>query len=149
MAATAPEHPDRGPVISVRLLNGFPLWVSDQSVPVMPSSQRLLAYLALRDGSVTRTALAGALWPDMTERRAAACLRSALWRLVKPPHSLVAAGGTLLEIDPAVEVDVALVRRFAADLARSGKPERVVPVATLTADLLPGWDDPWVSTERE
>lgn len=142
---------DRRPTISLRLLDGFELWVDDRCVPTLPSSQRLLAYLALQDRSVTRAALAAALWPDTSDRRAAACLRSALWRLVKPPHRLIAARGAMLDIDPAVNVDVAAIRRFAAELAAVRSPDRQVhpPVATLSAELLPGWTEPWVSTERE
>ncbi|HEV7652533.1 MAG TPA: BTAD domain-containing putative transcriptional regulator [Actinophytocola sp.] len=140
------------PSISVRLLDGFELQVDDQDVPITPSLQRLLAYLALHDGPVTRTALAAALWPDVPERRASACLRSALWRLVKPPHPLVETGQNRLRIGPHVRVDIAAVRRYAAELAGTGQhppaPSSPVPVAWLSAELLPGWTDHWVESER-
>jgi DNA-binding SARP family transcriptional activator len=145
-------HPTgQPPAITLRLLDGFQLWVGDQCVPTQPSTQRLLAYLALHDHSITRTAVACALWPDTTDRRAAACLRSALWRLVKPPDTLITARGTVLHINPAVVVDVTQLRRFTAQLAHpdSPHPNPAPPLNTLTADLLPGWSDPWVSTERD
>ncbi|MGH3876520.1 MAG: AfsR/SARP family transcriptional regulator, partial [Actinophytocola sp.] len=104
------------PLISVRLLAGFELLVDDRGVPVPPGSQRLLAYLALHNGPVTRNTLAAALWPDTPDRRAAACLRSSLWRLVKPPHALVEAGQGLLRIATTVHVDVVSVHRYAAEL---------------------------------
>ena len=78
------------PMIQVTLLDGFALRVDGQPVAVPPSSQRLLAFLAIHERPVARGALAAALWPDTTIRRAAACLRSALYRLVKPTHALVA-----------------------------------------------------------
>jgi DNA-binding SARP family transcriptional activator len=139
------------PLISVRLLDGFELLVGDQGVPVTPSSQRLLAYLALHDRPVPRTALAARLWPDVAERRASACLRSALWRLVKPPHALVETGRGLLRIGADVHVDVATVRRYADELARPGTPLPSSPVPTtwLSAELLPGWMDQWVQAERD
>lgn len=138
-------------MVSVRLLDGFELLVGDQSVPIIPSSQRLLAYLALHGGPVTRTALAATLWPSAQDRRAAACLRSTLWRLVKPPHVLIETRRETLRIDPAVEVDVTAVRRFVADLAGPAgtAPEVPMSVTSLSADLLPGWTDPWVVAERD
>jgi DNA-binding SARP family transcriptional activator len=142
------------PLLSVRLLDGFELLVDERGVPVPPSSQRLLAYLALQDRPVTRTALAAGLWPDVPERRASACLRSALWRLVKPPHALVETGQGRLRIGTHVQVDVASVRQYAAELAgpdqRAPSPSpSPVPVAWLSAELLPGWTDQWVEAERD
>jgi DNA-binding SARP family transcriptional activator len=139
------------PVVSVRLLDGFELLVGDQSVRVIPSSQRLLAYLALHGGSVTRTTLAATLWPTAPDRRAAACLRSALWRLVKPPHALIETRQETLRIGRAVEVDVTTVRRFVADVTGQtvSAPDVAMSVTSLSADLLPGWTDHWVVAERD
>jgi DNA-binding SARP family transcriptional activator len=139
------------PAVSVRLLDGFELLVGDQPVSIIPSSQRLLAYLALHGGSVTRATLAGTLWPSAPDRRAAACLRSALWRLVKPPHVLIESRRETLRIGPAVDVDVTAVRRFVADLARRTTlaPEVAMSVTSLSADLLPGWTEQWVVAERD
>jgi len=143
------------PLISVRLLDGFELLVDGVDVPVIPSSQRLLAYVALHDGPVRRAALAAGLWPDVPERRALACLRSALWRLVKPPYALIESSQGLLRMGTHVHVDVTSVRRYAAELARTTADQRApsatspVPVMWLSAELLPGWTDQWVEAERE
>jgi DNA-binding SARP family transcriptional activator len=142
------------PLISVRLLGGFELLVDDHGVAVAPSSQRLLAYLALHDGPVTRTALAARLWPDVAERRASACLRSALSRLVRPPHALIETGRGLLRIGNDVRVDITAVRRYADELARpiarpGTPPSSPVPMTWLSAELLPGWTDQWVQAERD
>jgi DNA-binding SARP family transcriptional activator len=139
-------------LISVRLLDGFELLVDELGVPVTPSSQRLLAYLALHERPVTRAALAAVLWPDVPERRASACLRSALWRLMKPPHALIETGHGRLRIGTHVQVDVASVRRYAAELAGSAADRHTsspVPVTWLSAELLPGWTDQWVEAERD
>lgn len=145
------SHTRERPVVSMRLLDGFELLVDDQLVPIIPSSQRLLAYLALHGGSVTRLALAATLWPSAPDRRAAACLRSALWRLVKPPHVLIESTRETLRIGPAVEVDVTAVRRFIADLADPtvSAPAGTMPVNSLSTDLLPGWTEHWVVAERD
>ena len=134
------------PVIAMRLLDGFELLLGDDPVPVVPSSQRLLAYLALHGGSVPRQTVAAVLWPQATAQRAAACLRSALWRLVKPPYPLIEGGKERLRIGSAVDIDVARIRGFVAERAPSPP---LVPVAALAADLLPGWTEGWVVAERE
>ncbi len=138
-------------MVSVRLLDGFELLVGDQSVPIVPSSQRLLAYLALHGGPVTRTALAATLWPSAPDRRAAACLRSALWRLVKPAHVLIESRRETLRIGRAVEVDVTAVRGFVAGMTGPavGAQDVAMSVTSLSADLLPGWTEHWVIAERE
>jgi DNA-binding SARP family transcriptional activator len=134
------------PVINIRLLDGFELLVGDEPVPVIPSSQRLLAFLALHEGSVPRQTVAAAMWPQATAKRAATCLRSALWRLVKPPHPLVECGKDRLRITTATAVDVATVREYVAEPT---SPPLHVPVTALAAELLPGWAEPWVEAERE
>jgi len=145
------NHTREKPVVSVRLLDGFELRVGDQPVPIVPSSQRLLAYLALHDGPVTRTTLAATLWPTAPDRRAAVCLRSALWRLVKPPHVLIETQRETPRIGPAVEVDVSAVRRLVADPADPAvtTPEAPMSVTSLSADLLPGCTEHWIVAERD
>lgn len=143
---TPAQHDDQ-PAISMHLLDGFQLLVGEQPVPVIPSSQRLLALLALHEGSITRAAVAATLWPRATAARAGACLRSALWRLVRPPHLLVETNRERLRLGPSVRVDLHEVR----SLVTAGRPlsELTVPAAALAADLLPGWTEHWVATERE
>jgi DNA-binding SARP family transcriptional activator len=147
---TPPDTDTAGepPVVAIRLLDGFRLAVDDNAVPVIPSSQRLLAYLALHETPVPRATLAAALWPDIPEKRGAARLRSALWRLVKPPHALVVADQALLSLSRQIDVDVVAIRRFASELAAPGVSP-AAPPASLSADLLPGWTDSWVVAERD
>ncbi|GAB1516016.1 hypothetical protein JCM33774_80590 [Actinophytocola sp. KF-1] len=130
----------------MRLLDGFELLVGGDPVPVVPGAQRLLAYLALHEGTAPRQTVAAALWPQASARRAAACLRSALWRLVKPPHPLVHGGRERLRIGPGVDVDVTRVRAF---VAGNAPPNPFPSLTALTADLLPGWTEQWVEAERE
>jgi DNA-binding SARP family transcriptional activator len=115
------------------------------------SGQRVLAFLALHDGSLQRVYVAGNLWLDSSERRAAASLRSALWRIQRLALGLVQASGTRLRLDPAVRVDVreadALAERIVAGRAQL---DGVRPAdVALTGELLPDWYDDWVLLERE
>ena len=145
-----PNHHAHGatdpPVIAMRLLDGFELLLGNEPVPVIPSSQRLLAYLALHEGSVPRQTVAAVLWPQASTQRAAACLRSALWRLVRPPFQLIEAGKERLRLGSAVTVDVTTVREFVAERAPLAPS---VSLPALTADLLPGWSERWVVAERD
>ena len=62
-ASRTPGSSDQ-PLITVTLLDGFELLVGNDPVPVIPSSQRLLAFLALHEGSVPRHTVAAAMWPQ-------------------------------------------------------------------------------------
>lgn len=130
--------------LHIRLLDGFQLDCDYTPIHVVPGARRLLALLALREGPVPRTVAAELLWPDASSRRASACLRSSLWRLVKPPTPLVDITEGALTLGTEVEVDFRRASAFAA--APGASPEAL---AMLRADLLPGWWQPWVEVERD
>ena len=105
--------------------------------------RRVLAYLAIHHSIADRTLMCGRLWPDLTESRARANLRRALWQL--PPGWVVSAGGDLA-LDAEVDLDRA---RNAAESAMNAGHLDVEQVELLTRDLLPGWYDDWVMAEQE
>lgn len=138
----------RGPVL--RLLGGFHLHDGERSLRLTLAEQRLLALLALRRRPVPRSTVAGLLWPDSGDARAAACLRSVLWRLRRLPRPIVGAVGAWLELDDAVAVDTRVMVEVARELVdprSEGVPDRVLDL--LGHDLLPDWYDEWVVVERE
>ncbi|PWK87020.1 DNA-binding SARP family transcriptional activator [Lentzea atacamensis] len=130
--------------LHIQLLGGFRLDCGPGPVHVVPGARRLLALLALRDSPVPRRVAAALLWPDTTERRAGACLRSSLWRLVKPETPLIVVTEDALVLGAEVDVDFRRACAFAA--APGASPEAVT---MLKADLLPGWWQPWVEAERD
>ena len=89
-----------------------------------------------------------ALWPERSEPRAEANLRTALWRILKSSPFLVETTPRRVALYEGVTVDVAemtaLVRAVLA-----GRVDDPASVAGLTTDLLPGWYDDWVLLERE
>jgi DNA-binding SARP family transcriptional activator len=145
---TQPDR-DRLPAVGIRLLDGFGLMIDNRMTPVIPSSQRILAYLALHERPVDRGVLAGALWPGIPGQRAAARLRSALWRLVRSPCRLLSSEPGTLGLASSVTVDVVAVRRFAAQLATPEPLRTAAPPVSLSAELLPGWTEQWVTVERD
>jgi DNA-binding SARP family transcriptional activator len=137
------------------LLDGFSVLVAgcgerDVAADLPRRLQRLVAHVCL-SGRPARTAIAGRLWPDVSEQHAHGSLRSALWRLHKTAPGLIEVSGDALELAVGVRVDVRELSdwaRCALDLS-SPVDDLVVPDTSLWGDLLPGWYDDWVLLERE
>ena len=147
------SHPG-SPTSTLHLLNGFRLVHRGRRVPLPVSAQRVVVFLAVRGIPLRRSYVAGTLWPESSEERATASLRSALWRLRQPGCSLVEADAAETWLGPGVRVDL----HAAVELARGilgGRPhlaprEVERALALLTSDLLlDWWDDDWVTIERE
>jgi DNA-binding SARP family transcriptional activator len=122
--------------VAVVLLGGFRILLGGREVPLPEGPQRVVAALAL-SGRMSRSRLAGTLWPEADERRALARLRTAIWRVNQAVPGLVLASVTAVELDPRAEVDA----------CRPPQDERWA--AESPARLLPDWDEDWLVTERE
>ena len=133
------------------LMKGFDLTCDGRAISVPMSAQRLVAFLAIQDRPLLRGFVAGSLWPDSREDRAAANLRSALWRLHGSGHKVIHATGRALKIGSDIVVDVHELSRLAALLLdrESEVPNAELRRVGLLGDLLPGWYDDWVLIERE
>jgi DNA-binding SARP family transcriptional activator len=141
----------RGAALALNLLDGFELRVDGDPLSVPFSAQRVVAFLALCSGRRGRIYVAGHLWADASEERAAASLRTALWRVGRRGSGLVRCDGQSLSLDPAVEVDVVTSSRMARDVLDG---EGRVPIDVFAqlrdaGELLPDWYDEWVLIERE
>ncbi|WP_433272128.1 AfsR/SARP family transcriptional regulator [Actinosynnema sp. CS-041913] len=135
------------PARTLRLLDGFGL--DDGRLHVIPAARRLLALLAIRESAVSRATAAALLWPEATTRRAAASLRSTLWRLAKPTGGLVQAADDVLRLRPGVEVDFHLARQLATTVAAPDRVPDAHALSLLKAELLPDWDQPWLTAEQD
>lgn len=146
--------PSAGPQSSIRLgvLGGFRLRIEAEDVVLPLNAQRLVCFLALHEQPLLRTFVAGSLWGESTEHRAGGSLRSALWRLHHPTHTLVALTSDHMSLSPAVAVDLregeALARRV-LDPTQELDDEAAAAEEVLSADLLPDWTEDWVLLERE
>jgi DNA-binding SARP family transcriptional activator len=138
----------RPPEIS--LLGGFSVSVQGAPTPVSLAAQRLVAFLALNGRRLTRGFVAGNLWLDKCEERAAANLRSALWKLRQLDPPLVTVTRTHVEL-ASVLVDLhdaqRLIQRLLDEV--TNLTEADLEPAILSLDLLPDWYDDWVVVERE
>ena len=135
---------------ALRLLRDFELQRQGKVVQLPMSTQRLVAFLALRGRPTTRIHVASTLWIDGSEDHAKACLRTALWRLRRLSATMVDATSTQLALSETVAVDVrdAAVRATEVLHGDAGGDRSVVALS-YTGELLPDWYDDWVLIERE
>jgi DNA-binding SARP family transcriptional activator len=135
------------PEVHVRLLNGFELSIDGEPWDLPPSAERLVAFLALQERPMVRSHVAGSLWGDRDDARAAACLRSAIWR-ANSGHAahVIDAGRSRIALNGNVTVDAREAAASAHVQLSGGQP---VQPEVLTGELLPGWYDDWVLVERE
>jgi DNA-binding SARP family transcriptional activator len=135
------------------LLGGGPVVIKNgRRLEIPEGSKRLLVFVTLNGGRVSRRHAAGTLWPHGDDDRAAGNLRSALWRLRAAGIDVLHADKWMLYLDPELSVDITQLSQWAtkiikgrADVSDLGKLE-LNPEAL---DLLPGWYDEWVLFERE
>jgi DNA-binding SARP family transcriptional activator len=139
----------------LKLLGGFVFSVGGEALlGISAGSRRLLAFLAMRDQTVTRNQVAGSLWPDSSDERAGASLRSAVSRLGGPVRQALRVTAVDLGMAEGVVVDVhhseALARRL---IDRDASPSEgdigSSAVSALSEELLPGWYDDWALIAAE
>ena len=140
---------------SLALLGGFRLMDGrGKKIQLSRGAQRLIAFLALRGGVVTRARIAGELWPEATEQRAMASLRTELWRLKVVVPDVVGAGAQDLSLLPTMLVDLYEAKALATRLVSFACPlteADLEPTFTcaLFEELLPGWYEDWAVMASE
>lgn len=141
--------PARRSGADVTLLGGFRLAVGGRDVRLPVGAQRLVAVLALR-GQVSRSRLAGTLWPDTLEHRALASLRTAIWRVNQAAPDLVVITASQVDLDARARVDVrVLVQRSVEIMQGEDFDACTLSTGVPDGELLPGWGDTWLTDERE
>jgi SARP family transcriptional regulator, regulator of embCAB operon len=138
----------------VSMLGGFQVFAGDTPISLSTGSQRLIAVLALRGRISTRVRVAGTLWPEASDERAFACLRSSLARLLSAERGLLIVSSSQLGLAGDVRVDLDEYRLLARRLVDGAQPTRpddtaATVVDVLSKELLPGWYDDWVLFECE
>ncbi len=141
----------------ISLIPGFSFISESEPQDFGTSSSKLLAYLALQRAPLERTAVAAALWPHVRDARAAANLRTALWRLSQLDPDLIEITGSRIGVSPDVSVDQkdceSLARRVLTgrplkELLDDGESPRVDAqhvIRRLTGELLTHWYDEWLT----
>ncbi len=141
---------DQSERLRLRLLRSFTLYCDGRPVELPLSVQRLVCFLSLHDHPLHRHHVAGTLWPETTDQRAAANLRSALWRLNQLKSPVVVTLGPSLAIGADVAIDLSwATARAHLVLGPDDFDVSLVDPAEFCFDLLPDWYDDWVVVERE
>ncbi|GGX59295.1 AfsR/SARP family transcriptional regulator [Streptomyces minutiscleroticus] len=145
------DDPSR-PWAEMSLLGHFTVRFPDGNAYLAPVTQKLLVLLAIHPQGLPRSSAAALLWPHLPDRRSAASLRSALWRLSRTDgsHHVVTCDNDRLQLDQRVRVDLHAAHRIVRDLGsdRLAASWPTVPVQ-LCQDLLPTWSENWLIVERE
>jgi DNA-binding SARP family transcriptional activator len=133
------------------VLDAFELTIDGAPVEVAHPARRLLALLAVKHHPLLRTHVAGVLWLNHSDDRAAANLRSALWRVRALGVPVVDTRNGMLQLLPWVEVDLAAAtsaaHRWLAGLETDA--DRDAGSAALEGELLPDSYDDWLTDDRE
>lgn len=129
--------------VELRLVGGFELRIDDRPVELQPAVRRLTALVALSPRGLARDYAAFQLWPDTSEDRARANLRSTIWRLHQLAVEIVVVSTTRLSLAEDVWLDT---RGAPGDEHATALPR---PFESVSMDILPDWYDEWISAERE
>jgi DNA-binding SARP family transcriptional activator len=140
------------PSVQLGLVNGFELSSDLQPVWLPLNCQRLIAFLALQDRPIQRAYVAGTMWPEASEMRAAANLRSSLWRVNRLNCRVIEAIGPLLRLASNVAVDFRKISKLVRRVLEGAINLTEADLGSIAAagELLPDWyDADWVLVERE
>jgi DNA-binding SARP family transcriptional activator len=136
--------------VCLRVLGRFELHLDGRRHDVPWQAQRVLGYLAVGGEAQPRATVAGALWGDVSQRRAQANLRNAVWRVRQLSDRVLYGGRDVIALDGGVALDLRDAQCRAQALLRDDDAAAdVATVDVLDDDLLPTWDEPWLLIERE
>jgi predicted ATPase/DNA-binding SARP family transcriptional activator len=142
-------------MLEVRLISKFDIQYDAKPVILLSrAAQSFFAYLILTAGTLhRREKLAGMLWPDESEQKARTYLRNELWRIRKAlPHKsnveYLVTDNLTVGFNPssAYWLDIAGLKNL-SDTASAEELIEVLP--SYQGELLPGFYEDWVVSERE
>jgi predicted ATPase/DNA-binding SARP family transcriptional activator/tetratricopeptide (TPR) repeat protein len=138
--------------LKLRLFGPMQACLGEKPLPPLRSrkGEWLLALLALRNAPVSRSWLAGTLWPESEESRALLYLRRELMHLrqaLGPECGRLLSPGRSLQLD-LTGADCDLLT-FDAAITRGDESSLEVAVSLYGGPLLEGCDEEWVILERQ
>lgn len=135
------------PETQLQLLGCFRMTTSEGSARLPMQAQRVLAYLAVSGSEIDRQDLSGRLWPYTGQSRAQGNLRTALWRIRQEAPDVLLGEGSAVALGGSVSVDYRSLLDPVNDLSQERPIDELL--SQLRHDLLPGWDEEWLTIERE
>jgi DNA-binding SARP family transcriptional activator len=136
--------------VAVQLMGRFRLSTGPKRLDLPNSATRVIAFLALHPLANQRSHVAGQLWPDVTEQRARANLRNAVWKANTAADGLVESDTETIRLSEHIQVDVAILQTAAHHLLERSHPfDDSVSPDLFAEEMLLGWEDDWALFERE
>ena len=140
------------PMLCLHFLGPLDIRCDDQQLPKPPTakSQSLLAYLVLHRHQVQpRERLAGLFWGDRSDRKARRSLATALWHIRRclPREGLILSVPHSVHFDPQADLWLD-VDEFESLASHQDVSKLQAAVALYRGDLLDGFYDDWVLSER-
>lgn len=132
----------------LRLVGGWQLFCAGRPIKVPLRQQRLLAALALQ-GRQARPSLAGLLWPESTESKAAGSLRESIFLVNRHMPKMLEQAPHSVGLAASVRVDVQITFRTAQLDDFASLAQQQILLGDMQAPLLPGWYEDWVTAEQE
>jgi DNA-binding SARP family transcriptional activator len=134
----------------LRVLGRFELHLGGCRREVPWQVRRVLGLLAVAGPTLPRATVAGTLWEDVSQRRAQANLRNAVWRLRQLSDRVLYGDRDVVALRPSLPLDLDDAQRRAQALLHGDDAAvDTGSIQLLDEDLLPGWDEPWLLIERE
>jgi DNA-binding SARP family transcriptional activator len=145
------DHPAGEPTsgIALRVLGHFDLVVNGVSLELPVQVQKVLAFLALCDGSQPRERVAEQVWPCVDLRHCMGSLRTVLWRIRQVSPDTVRAPRGSVALGPSVRVDLQEAWATSRQILDGRPVDPTGAVQLLSRPLLPDWDEPWALLEQE
>lgn len=140
------------------LLPTFTFRCSGSEYSIGATASKLMALLAIQDAWVDRSWTAAILWPHLSEARAAANLRTTVWRISNADvNPGLEASGASLRLSRSVAVDLHDATAAARDILQRNRDaiatlndcEVRSLLEPLTSELLVNWYDEWLLVHQE
>ncbi|MEU8243922.1 BTAD domain-containing putative transcriptional regulator [Actinoplanes missouriensis] len=132
----------------LRVLGRFALYRGTTEIAVGAGGRRLLAYVAVNDGSVDRAGAASALWPTAPAPRAGGNLRGVVHRTRRLIGDRLLVGRSNLALHPDITVDLWTCTALAETIINGAAPAGDHLLIT-AGDLLPDQQEDWIIMARE
>lgn len=161
-------------LLRISLVPGFAVRSNGRRREFGTMASKLLAFLTLQREPTERSVVAATLWPYVRDARAAANLRTVLWRIRQLDNDLIVLTASRLGLLPSAEVDYRRHERLAREVLtkqplvdlvaefggveatgvktpedtnlRSGTQQII---QSLTGELLTNWYDDWLGLHQE
>lgn len=138
--------------LKIRLLGSFQVLKGDKALSIQSrSAQALLAYLLLKPRAQhRREKIAAEIWPEANEENSRAYLRNSLWQLRKALGAgYFHADKNLVALDPSASYKLDVDRLLELKGKSASREGLMRALDGFQGELLPGFYDDWVVTERE